>query len=167
MLEFTDVCLITDNVPALASFYEKLFEVTAQGDEIHSFIAVPCLGMYQAVAEKLVKSGVSSHAVALYAHDEQAEKAFFTYGFGLRCMDAVRPVEAIPGTTACLYEIRMLEEREIPLLRSMRRLLSDHLSKSPCFMYSSSESFNECWFVRKADVLSCLRHFRAMRRLHL
>jgi len=45
MLEFADVCLITDDVPALAAFYEKLFDVKAQGDEIHSFIAISGLGI--------------------------------------------------------------------------------------------------------------------------
>lgn len=45
MLEFTDVCFITDNVPALSSFYEKLFDVKAEGDEIHSFIAVSEFGI--------------------------------------------------------------------------------------------------------------------------
>ena len=45
MLKFTDVCLITNNVPALAVFYEKLFDAKSEGDETHSFIAVSGLGI--------------------------------------------------------------------------------------------------------------------------
>ena len=46
--------------------------------------------MYQAAAEKWVKAGASSHAISLYAPDVQAKDAFYTYGFGMRCMDLIR-----------------------------------------------------------------------------
>lgn len=41
--------------------------------------------------------GISSHSIGLYAHDHEAVGAFFQYGFGLRCVDAIRsmtPVKA-------------------------------------------------------------------------
>jgi GNAT superfamily N-acetyltransferase len=50
--------------------------------------------MYQAAAEKWVAAGALSHAVTLYAHDEAAKQAWFTYGFGMRCVDAVKALEA-------------------------------------------------------------------------
>lgn len=51
--------------------------------------------MYQAAAEKWVKeAGALNHAVTLYAHDEAAKQAWFTYGFGMRCVDAVTLIGA-------------------------------------------------------------------------
>ena len=42
---FTDVCFITNNVLRLRSFYETLFRCKSEGDEIHSFVHAPGLGI--------------------------------------------------------------------------------------------------------------------------
>jgi hypothetical protein len=34
-MEFVGICLVTDNVPALADFYTKMLGVKAEGDDIH------------------------------------------------------------------------------------------------------------------------------------
>lgn len=52
--------------------------------------------LYQAAAEKWVKNKISYHAITLYAHDTQAINAFFNYGFGLRCIDAIRLLSILP-----------------------------------------------------------------------
>ncbi len=57
--------------------------------------------MYQEAAKKWVKAGAVSHAVCLYAHDEEAKQQFFRYGFGLRCIDAVRPISAVRNRPVC------------------------------------------------------------------
>ena len=44
-LQFTDVCFITDDVLRLRTFYEVIFDVKAEGDEIHSYIHAPGLGI--------------------------------------------------------------------------------------------------------------------------
>lgn len=51
--------------------------------------------MYQSAAAKWVRAGALSHAVALYAQGKEAQRQFFQYGFGLRCVDAIRPMEPI------------------------------------------------------------------------
>lgn len=51
--------------------------------------------MYQSLAEKLAQRGIAYHSIALYAHDQPALSGLFTYGFGMRCVDAVRPMEEI------------------------------------------------------------------------
>lgn len=38
--QFTDVCFITNDVLRLRSFYEAVFGVKAEGDEIHSGISI-------------------------------------------------------------------------------------------------------------------------------
>ena len=95
--------------------------------------------LYQAAAEKWVKRGIAYHALALYAHDDEAINAMFTYGFGLRCMDVMRDLEPIATTE---YSGIIYKEFSDPLIiRSLRKDLSNHLGASPCFMKSSDEDF--------------------------
>ncbi len=39
-IKFTDICFITEDVPRLRAFYEAVFSVEAEGDEIHSGIII-------------------------------------------------------------------------------------------------------------------------------
>ena len=39
-MQFTDICFITGDVPRLRAFYEAVFGGEAEGDEIHSGLAV-------------------------------------------------------------------------------------------------------------------------------
>jgi GNAT superfamily N-acetyltransferase len=90
--------------------------------------------MYQSIAEKWVGGGALSHAVTLYAHDESATKAFFTYGFGLRCIDAVKLIEThkINNPESVLFE--ELPQKEAGRITELNNALSKHLGNSPCFM---------------------------------
>ena len=96
--------------------------------------------LYQAAAKKWVDRGALSHAVTLYAHDIQALQAFFGYGFGLRCIDAIRPVSPIPGTAPEGFTFRILPGSQVGKVRQLRRLLSAHLMQSPCFIPDSPEN---------------------------
>ena len=86
--------------------------------------------MYQAVAEKWVNAGALSHAVTLYAHDEEAKQAWFTYGFGMRFMEAVKLIE--PGGAEGDF-LELPRERAGELC-GLNNLLIDHLGGSPCFL---------------------------------
>jgi predicted enzyme related to lactoylglutathione lyase len=44
-MNFTDICVITDNVPNAVRFYEAVFQTKAEGDSIHSYIHAPGLGI--------------------------------------------------------------------------------------------------------------------------
>lgn len=91
--------------------------------------------LYQAAAEKLMQEGVASHSIGLYAHDTQAVCAFYTYGFGLRCMDAIRPMEEIECTPCEGYSFLELASHERKKLLTLKNMLLEHLGKSPAFMY--------------------------------
>jgi len=39
-MQFTDICLITEDVLKLRAFYEAVFDQTAEGDETHSTLAL-------------------------------------------------------------------------------------------------------------------------------
>lgn len=49
-MNFTDICLITEDVKRLARFYEAVFQGKAEGDAVHS--ALPLPGMVLAIYSK-------------------------------------------------------------------------------------------------------------------
>ena len=103
--------------------------------------------LYQSAAEKWVKNNISYHAISLYAHDIQAVNAFFTYGFGLRCIDAVRPLTNFEFPSCGGIGFDELSKTEVIKVREMRKLLSQHCGNSPCFMVKSTENFQK-WINR-------------------
>jgi predicted enzyme related to lactoylglutathione lyase len=44
-MNFSDICLVTEDVPTMVSFYETVFNVHAEGDSIHSVIKAGGLGI--------------------------------------------------------------------------------------------------------------------------
>ena len=103
--------------------------------------------LYQATAEKWVANGVAYHAISFYAHDKQLADTFFSLGFGLRCIDAVRPIANFDyvGSEGISYaEIPKFDEVKI---RAMRKSLSTHLAESPFFYRSSDEDARQ-WLNR-------------------
>ena len=97
--------------------------------------------LYQAAAEKWVAAGIGYHAIALYAHDEQALKAFFLYGFGIRCSDAVRDLYTVQTQVVDGIRMRRLAKDEVGCIRELRVSLNAHLKKSPCFVDFGAASF--------------------------
>lgn len=106
--------------------------------------------MYQKAAEKWVEHKIVSHAVSLYAHDREGLEAFFTCGFGLRCVDAIRPMEPLsftaplPLTLSGGIRYEKLGKEHQYKIRYLRRMLIEHMGKSPCFMYQSPEEIDQC-----------------------
>ncbi|MDU6264160.1 MAG: GNAT family N-acetyltransferase [Anaerocolumna aminovalerica] len=98
--------------------------------------------MYQSAAEKWVKAGISSHSIGLYAHDPQGINAFFTYGFGLRCVDAIRPMEEIQEKPCSDFTYSQLKKADESEVTTLRRELSAHLAESPCFMKTTTQNFD-------------------------
>lgn len=103
--------------------------------------------MYQVAAEKWVKHNIAYHAIALYAHDIESINAMFTYGFGLRCVDAIRPMEGLELQCRDETHFEELTKADVMQIREMRQMLSEHLGNSPCFMYSTQEKFTR-WLAR-------------------
>lgn len=91
--------------------------------------------LYQAAGEKWVRAGASSHAVCLYAHDRQAQEQFYRYGFGLRCMDAVRGMDEITARPCDGYSFHRLSPEDVPKVLPLEHLLCESYADSPFFMY--------------------------------
>lgn len=90
--------------------------------------------MYQVAGTKWVRSGAVAHAVCLYAHDEELQQQFFLYGFGLRCMDAVRPMELIECQPCVEYAYVELVQEEYTSVYPLDLMLNRHCCESPFFM---------------------------------
>ena len=72
---------------------------------------------------------------------------FFRYGFGLRCIEAIRGMDSIAEPHCEGYSFVEIVKTDVILLREMRIMLKTHLSESPCFMFSSPEE-TEIWLNR-------------------
>ena len=129
--------------------WENAFDSTAKGtfSPLHAHGTIkenrPMIykRMYQYAAEKLVKQKVTYHGITLYAHDTEALDTFFTYGFGLRCIDAIRPMSTVDCKPCEGIRFGELAKDDVCQARELRKLLSEHLGTSPCFMYSTEEEF--------------------------
>lgn len=99
--------------------------------------------MYQAAGAKWVKSGAVSHAVCLYAHDEELQRHFFHYGFGLRCIDAIRPMELIDCKPRADYAFAELPKSECHFVYPLYLALYRHFRESPFFMNREPETQEE------------------------
>ena len=95
--------------------------------------------MYQAAGEKWVRSGAVSHAICLYAHDEELQWQFYRYGFGLRCLDAVRPMELIDCKPCADYALAELPKAEWHLVYPLYLALYRHYRRGPFFMNREPE----------------------------
>lgn len=90
--------------------------------------------LYAFAAEKWVRAGALSHGVCLYAHDEAAQRQFFRYGFGLRCVDSLRSMEPVECARCESYVFSELEPDEFALAYPLETGLRRHFLESPCFM---------------------------------
>ena len=90
--------------------------------------------LYQAAAKKWVKAGVVSHAICLYEHDEEAKQQLFRYGFGMRCVDAIRPMETIDCTACGGYAFLELPKEDYASVYPLHLALNEHYCSSPFFM---------------------------------
>lgn len=108
--------------------------------------------MYQSLAEKLVKKRIAYHSIALYAHDSLALSGLFTYGFGMRCVDAIRTLDeiALDGSMDGAIICRESGQEDFSKIRILRACLGEHLGKSPCFIMMSDADI-EGWQRRKEN----------------
>lgn len=117
--------------------------------------------LYQAAAAELVQRGATSHAVVLHACDAPGIHAFFTNGFGLRTIDAMRRVERLPDAEQIDLRGVTLDEMdasERPSLLPLHNGLTQHLNESPSLMWAEDFAEREMLdvFERRAA-----RHFVA------
>ncbi len=96
--------------------------------------------MYQAAGDKWAKAGASSHAVCLYAHDIAGQEQFFCYGFGIRCIDAIRGMDEVETLKSNDFEYVELVPDEYINVLTLVHMLDVHMASSPTFILRQSET---------------------------
>ena len=99
--------------------------------------------LYAAAADKWVRAGVLSHAIALYSHDREGMDSFFRNGFGARCVDAIRPAVPLGVVRMEGCAFRELSCGELETVLPMKNGLIDHLCASPVYIPLSRISLAE------------------------
>lgn len=99
--------------------------------------------MYQAAGAKWVRAGAVSHAVCLYAHDLELQRQFFSYGFGMRCVDAERPAEPIGWGPCPGYTFEEVTGAGRGLIYPLHLAMYGHYRESPFFMNRTPETREE------------------------
>jgi len=115
--------------------------------------------MYQAAAEKWVRAGALAHCVTLYAHDEVAKQAWFTYGFGMRSIDAIKLLDANKAMPE--GDFSELSRERLGEVYALRKALHRHYGESPFFMnrHMAPPSREARYFVAKQGekLAACLK----------
>jgi len=99
--------------------------------------------MYQVAGEKWVQAGASSHAICLYTHDKETQDQFFRYGFGMRCIDAIREMDEIVALPCEGYTFNKVSVENALAVLPLENMLHRSYLNSPFFMYRSELSETE------------------------
>ncbi|MCL1805849.1 MAG: GNAT family N-acetyltransferase [Clostridiales bacterium] len=99
--------------------------------------------MYQAAGEKWVRAGASSHAICLYAHEKEIQRQFFLYGFGMRCVDAIRRLDDITEPTCDGFAFSEIAADEALEVLPLENLQHKGFIESPFFLLRSEHSEND------------------------
>lgn len=105
--------------------------------------------MYEAAAHIWARAGITSHAVCLYTHDGEVQEQFFRYGFGIRCVDAIRGMDKIEARDLTGVDFLELKREEISEILPLDHLLDEHMASSPTFILRPSETQES--FLEKAN----------------
>jgi len=99
--------------------------------------------MYQVAGEKWVRAGASSHAICLFAHDRETQDQFFRYGFGMRCIDAIREMDEITAPLPDGYSFGRVTLEDATIILPLDNLLDRSYIDSPFFMFRDGHSEEE------------------------
>ena len=105
--------------------------------------------MYQAAGKKWARGGATSHGICLYAHDLETQRQFFRYGFGLRCVDAIRGMDEIDASPCAGYDFMELTYDELPQILILDHMLDAHMAASPTFIQRPSDTLDS--FIKKIE----------------
>ena len=106
-MKFAGICLVTDNVPALADFYTRLLGVQAEGDENHVDLKVDgadltifsTQGMESMAPQSMQGAGHGSLTISFEVHDVDGEyERLKTMG-----VEIVKPPVSYPWGTRSVW----------------------------------------------------------------
>ncbi len=89
--------------------------------------------MYASLSRRWLAHGCFSHGVTLFAHEREAIDAWFSLGFGLTVIDALRDASSVQRSVADI-EIRRATPEDVDLVTPLELALRRHLARSPIFI---------------------------------
>ena len=89
--------------------------------------------MYANLASRWVADGYYAHAVTLLTHEREVMDTWYSLGFGMAEVDAMRDVSHVKGGTTEV-EIRRAGPEDIDLVLSLRVAVERHLARAPIFI---------------------------------
>jgi len=89
--------------------------------------------MYANLARRWVTNGYFSHVISVRAHEREAVDAWFSLGFGMIEINALRDVSPVDGGMAEV-EIRRAGPEDIDVVLSLRLAMQRHLAETPTFI---------------------------------
>lgn len=111
--------------------------------------------MYQAAGDKWARTGAASHGICLYAHDTEVQQQLFRYGFGMRCVDAVRHLEPLKASLNSEYSYAELTPSEFQTVWPLDQELNEHMQQSPIFMLRPADNETKFLATCKAEQARC------------
>jgi GNAT superfamily N-acetyltransferase len=114
--------------------------------------------MYAQLADQWLSNGCFLHGITLYPGECEPAAAWFSLGFGLAVIDALRAIglspvsEQLPGDG---IEVRCAGVEDVELVAQMERALGRHLSASPVFLplLQDRRSELESWLSEEGHAL--------------
>ncbi len=91
--------------------------------------------LYAAASDIWVRKGHLSHVITMYAHDDQAVNAWFRQDFGLRCVDAIRPLHEALVSGKESFDIRRIKPEDAGALLELHREHWQYYKNAPMFMH--------------------------------
>lgn len=92
--------------------------------------------LYAQVCRQWLAAGALSHAVAVYAHDAAAERSLFENGFGMRTVDAMRPMSPLYSAAPAAWRVEEVTDCFDGRLRQLACAIGRHLAQPPCCLVS-------------------------------
>ena len=89
--------------------------------------------MYASLSRAWLVHGCFSHAVTFFTHEREAIDAWFSVGFGLTTIDALRGTDHAQGP-AVDVEIRRVTSEDVDLLTPLMLALRRHMAAPPVFI---------------------------------
>ena len=111
--------------------------------------------MYANIAHRWVTDGYFAHAVTVLAHEREVMDTWFSLGFGMIEINALRGVSPVDKGMAEV-EIRRAEPEDIDIVMTLRVAVGRHLTTAPVFIpliIGRGRKFYEQWLSDSANAL--------------
>lgn len=95
--------------------------------------------LYEKAASFWVSKGLTSHAISLFTHDANLLQTWFWLGFGLRCVDALRPTQTHSQQNS-IYTIQKADNHHLETLKDLHHDHHLYYRSAPMFMLNEEEN---------------------------